>query len=311
MVFKQLEYFIKVAELGSINKAAEALFTSQPNVSKVINSFEKEINFKLFQRNAKGVILTERGQELYDYAKRIICNIEIINSIVKREEYHRLNISCYPSHMISRLLCDYYNKYKEKNINIEFLEGNSEQIIENVRSNQSDIGIIYISENQKCCLTHTLAHKNIDFQLLGIKKSCIYVGPNNKLYNERNIGLNELTHLKFIQSKRDFFSMDQHLESLHLDSCCCLNNVNNIITTNSDHAMVDLLLNTDLCSFGIKFMNKDYEQYKIKAIDIDEYDNNLLIGYIKRKNEQISSEAVNFIKMLKEVFRIDENENQL
>lgn len=306
MVFKQLEYFIKVADLGSINKAAEALFTSQPNVSKVINSFEKEINFKVFERNARGVRLTERGQELYDYAKRIICNVEIINSIVKREVNRRLNISCYQSNMISRVLCDYYNKYKDENVEIEFLEGNVEQIIENVRMNQSDIGIVYVSENQKCCLNHTLSHKNIEFHLLDTKNSCIYVGPNNKMYNKQYINVEELATLKFVQSTRDFFSVDQCLEGLHLK-----NNyyINNTITTNSDHLTIDLLLTTDLSSFGIKFINKDYEQYNIKSLDIKGYDDKLLIGYIKRKNEELSCEANNFINMLKDTITTHDNDN--
>lgn len=62
MLFKQLDYFVRVAELENINKAAESLFTSQPNVSKVINSLERELNFRLFARHAKGLRLTVSGE---------------------------------------------------------------------------------------------------------------------------------------------------------------------------------------------------------------------------------------------------------
>lgn len=62
MLFKQLDYFVRVAELENINKAAESLFTSQPNVSKVINSLEREHNLRLFESHAKGVRLTVSGE---------------------------------------------------------------------------------------------------------------------------------------------------------------------------------------------------------------------------------------------------------
>ena len=56
MDLKQFEYFVIVADCGSINKAAEVLFTTQPNVSKVIASLERELKRELFNRSNKGVI---------------------------------------------------------------------------------------------------------------------------------------------------------------------------------------------------------------------------------------------------------------
>lgn len=46
MELKQLEYFTIVCEKGSFSQAAECLYTSQPNVSKVISSLEKELGEK-------------------------------------------------------------------------------------------------------------------------------------------------------------------------------------------------------------------------------------------------------------------------
>ena len=72
MQLHQLVYFIKVAEKGSINKAAEELFLSQPNLSQSIKSLEQEIGVPLFIRNNKGTTLTEDGKKLYEYASVII-----------------------------------------------------------------------------------------------------------------------------------------------------------------------------------------------------------------------------------------------
>ena len=64
MELKQLEYFTIVCEKGSFSQAAECLYTSQPNVSKVISSLEKELGRKL-------EVGTERKGERLKYGKRM------------------------------------------------------------------------------------------------------------------------------------------------------------------------------------------------------------------------------------------------
>ena len=148
MQLKQLRYFITVADCGSINKAAEKLFTSQSNVSKVIKAFEKKANVELFNRNSKGVRLTDKGYEIYDYAKRVLENVDIIESISCEKSSKKLNISCHQNYVISKVLCNYYEQYKEENIKIHFLEENVEQIIDNVKNYVSEFGIVYILTKQ-------------------------------------------------------------------------------------------------------------------------------------------------------------------
>ena len=68
----QLETFIVVADLGSFNKAAEALYITPPAVTKQINLLEKDLGLKLFIRTHRGLVLTETGKSLYKDAKYII-----------------------------------------------------------------------------------------------------------------------------------------------------------------------------------------------------------------------------------------------
>ncbi len=68
----QLETFIVVADMGSFNKAAEALFISPPAVTKQINLLEKDLGLTLFVRTHRGLLLTEAGRSMYKDAKYII-----------------------------------------------------------------------------------------------------------------------------------------------------------------------------------------------------------------------------------------------
>ena len=68
----QLETFIVVADLGSFNKAAEALYITPPAVTKQINLLEKDLGLQLFVRTHRGLALTAAGKSLYKDAKYII-----------------------------------------------------------------------------------------------------------------------------------------------------------------------------------------------------------------------------------------------
>src|SRR5438067_2079346 len=72
MNIENIEAFVYVNHFGSINKAAEALFLSQPSVSSRIQSLERELDTKLFERVGKKLILTEHAKEFLPYAVQII-----------------------------------------------------------------------------------------------------------------------------------------------------------------------------------------------------------------------------------------------
>ena len=68
----QLDTFLKVAELGSFGKAAEALYISAPAVIQQINLLEGECGVRLFERSNHGVKLTPAGSSVLEDAKTII-----------------------------------------------------------------------------------------------------------------------------------------------------------------------------------------------------------------------------------------------
>jgi DNA-binding transcriptional LysR family regulator len=63
----QVNYFLKLAETLSFTKTAQQYYVSQPAISKQINALEKELGFKLFERNNKSTALTAEGKLFYDF----------------------------------------------------------------------------------------------------------------------------------------------------------------------------------------------------------------------------------------------------
>ena len=72
MELTQLEFFVKVVEEGSFSKAAERVYRTQPALSIAIKRLQEEIGAPLFERSQKTPELTELGELVYDYAKRIL-----------------------------------------------------------------------------------------------------------------------------------------------------------------------------------------------------------------------------------------------
>lgn len=76
MDLRQLKYFVQISDSGNFSRAAEILRIAQPSLSQQIKSLEAELGVQLLMRHARGVTLTERGQQLYDHACRILQEVD-------------------------------------------------------------------------------------------------------------------------------------------------------------------------------------------------------------------------------------------
>lgn len=97
MDFRLLEYFLRVAEIGSINKTAVDLHLSQPALSRHIASLEHEMGTKLFNRTQGGVHLTEAGKLLSDRARPLLRQFTILKEQVGEKAAGQLAIGIPPS----------------------------------------------------------------------------------------------------------------------------------------------------------------------------------------------------------------------
>lgn len=88
MKLRQLHYIHEVAQRGlNVTAAADALFTSQPGVSKQIRLLEDELGVDIFQRNGKHLSeITPAGKRILEYTARLLAEAENIKNIA--EEFH-------------------------------------------------------------------------------------------------------------------------------------------------------------------------------------------------------------------------------
>lgn len=119
--------FCKVAQSKSYSEAAEKLGLSVGNISTQINNLEEQLNLKLFNRESKGVTLTENGQELYNIVNKSISNFDFAEKLAMSKNNMQsgcIKIAC-PSHFTS-----YYLMQKIELVKKDYPDFNIEIICE-------------------------------------------------------------------------------------------------------------------------------------------------------------------------------------
>ena len=78
MTLQQIHYVLAIAETGSMNRAAESLFISQPALTKALRELEAEIGITVFRRSSRGVIPTDEGSEFLTNARQLYQQYDLI-----------------------------------------------------------------------------------------------------------------------------------------------------------------------------------------------------------------------------------------
>ncbi|MCY1224310.1 HTH-type transcriptional regulator CynR [compost metagenome] len=88
MEFRQLKYFVRIVELGSVSRAAADLYTAQPALSQQIAKLEDELGVKLLARSARGVVATDAGEVFYRHARAMLRQAELMKKDVQHAGEH-------------------------------------------------------------------------------------------------------------------------------------------------------------------------------------------------------------------------------
>ena len=144
----QLKAFYLAATCGSISRAAEKLFISQPAVSMQIKALEEQYSVQLFIRRKKRLELTEPGKELFQRAEKIfaiVASAERLLAHYAEPGQDVLRIGSTKT-LVRYFLRGYISRFQQSfpNIHIEINEGSSEEIVQSVLDQRSDIAIVGI-----------------------------------------------------------------------------------------------------------------------------------------------------------------------
>lgn len=147
MDISQFRTLIRVAELGSLSKAADSLCLAQPALSRQIRMLEEELGTRLFDRHGRGMVVTEQGKTVLSHAVRILKEVDAIKADVidETDAYGgHVSIGMPPtvSNMLAVPLLTAIHK-AHPNAKCRIFSGYSLYVLERIYRGEIDIGILY------------------------------------------------------------------------------------------------------------------------------------------------------------------------
>lgn len=190
MNIQYLKYVVEVDKMGSINKAAKNLYMGQPNLSAAIKELEKDLGISIFYRSKKGVFPTKEGEKFLVYAKKIISDINQLESLytTNTDSTIRFSIAACRATYITMAVSNFINDLKnKKEMTVNFNETNSLNVIHEVANGNAEIGIIRCQNIHENFFVSFLKSKNLIFEPLWEFKMLLTFSENHPLALKKKI----------------------------------------------------------------------------------------------------------------------------
>ena len=196
MDFKQIESFVRVAELGSFTKAATAMGIAQPLLSRHVRQLEVALHQSLLMRNGRGVTVTEAGRVMLEHGRGILHQVALAHEelgSVRGALAGRVSIGLPPS--LSRLLTVPLTKAFRKALpqaQLTLTEGFSLLMLEGLRAGRLDMALLY----------NPPAAPDLEMSLLLEDPLVLIAGPRPAHKLKRGMSLADLAALPLILPSR-------------------------------------------------------------------------------------------------------------
>ena len=214
MDLRRLEIFLKVAELGSFSRAADALFLTQPTVSEHVRALEDELGVQLLDRLGRGTTPTRAGTLLLGYARRILALSREASQAIEQFQGRvsgELTIggSTIPGeYVMPEVIGAFRAKYPD--VRISLLIGSSREVTTWVEDGRVEIGVVGATPTSRVLQARQLMADEL----------VVVVGAEHPWAGRKTVSLDDLRAEPMIVRERGSGSretFEQALESVGLD----------------------------------------------------------------------------------------------
>jgi DNA-binding transcriptional LysR family regulator len=192
MELRQLQCFERVADLGSITRAAEALHIVQPAVSQQIALLEREVGVRLFRRVPRGVQLTEAGETLLPYARRVLAEVERAGQVLgglRELRGGRVALGLTPSAVLW-LLPELLERYRTQHplVQIQVVEDMTDSLVGHLHDGRLDLALLSLPTEDE----------RLEVRPLFQERLAVVVGSEHRLASVDEVDLADLAEEPWI-----------------------------------------------------------------------------------------------------------------
>lgn len=297
MTLQQLNYVITISEVGSLNKAAEILYISQPSLTSSMQELEKELGINIFNRSGRGVTLTQDGSEFLLYARQVYNQYEsLMDKYGKSQNLKRkFGVSTQHYSFAVKAFVELVKGFDTSQYEFAIRETKTRDVIQDVSSMRSEIGILYLSDFNRASINKQLRTNNLEFHHLIDCHAYVYIWSGHPLANKKSISFDELIDypcLSFEQGDSSSFYFAEEILST--------SEYTRTIKANDRATMLNLMVGLNgytLCSGIIceELNGDDYIAIPFKADSVNE-SSTMEIGYINKKKTILSNIGKKYIE---------------
>ncbi len=299
MTIQQLRYAITISEIGSLNRASEILYISQPSLSSAIRELEKDLGITIFYRGGRGVALTNDGEEFIRYARQVVAQYEQLtekygkNGTLKK----KFGISTQHYSFAVKSFVEMVKQFDTQEYEFAIRETQTREVIEDVSTAKSEIGILYLSDFNRKAIEKNLRGNQLEFHPLIECDTYVYLWKGHPLAGQDVIRPEELAGypcLSFEQTGSESFYYNEEA----LDDAQNLR----IIKATDRASMLNLMVGLNgytLCS-GIICEELNGPDYVAIPFGGEEgaSGGRMEIGYITKRNMILSTMAQLYVREL-------------
>ncbi len=294
MTFQQLKYVIAVAKTGSISKAAQELFITQPSLTAQIHEIEKEYNIKIFSRTNKGVIVTPEGEVFLGYARQVLDQVGLLDEKYKNDYTKSLfSISSQHYSFSVNAFVDVIKKYDSDKYDFSIRETETFEIIDDVSKLKSEIGILYINDFNKNVILKLLDDNDLIYEVLFRAKPHVFISKNHPLSQMKSLTFEDLVNYPYLS-----FEQGNHNSFYFSEEILSTIRKNKNIKVRDRATLFNLLIGLNGYTVSSGVLDEGLNGSDIISIPLN-YDSFMDIIVIKRKNVILSDIGEYYLKSLK------------
>lgn len=294
MTLQQLRYAVAIADHKSINQAAAELFISQPSLSNAIKELESEIHTQIFDRSNRGIVITPEGEEFLGYARQMLDHYRLIEEryVENGPAKKKFSVSMQHYTFAVEAFIRMAKAFDMDEYEFAIHETKTGEVIENVRLNKSEIGIIYQNEFNRKFMEKVLKEHDLEFIPLFDCGIYVYLSKGNPLAEKAVIDFEDLQQypcLSFEQGDSNSFYFAEEVFSTY--------DYRQIIKADDRATLLNLMVGLNgytLCS-GIICSELNGDEYAAIPLNTEE---TMTIGYIKHKRMPLSVLGETYIREL-------------
>ena len=222
MTLQQLKYVVTVADKGTITDAARELFISQPSLTNRIKALENEMKISIFTRTNKGIVLSKEGEIFLGYARQVLEQANMLEERYKGTNAGKQQFCVSTQHysFAVNAFVELIEKCGGEKYDFSLRETTTYEIIEDVASLKSEIGILYINDFNEPAIKKLLAENDLEFNEIFRAEPHIFVSKQNPLAKKDSVTMADLApypYLCYEQGAHNsfYFAEEMFIEDAH------------------------------------------------------------------------------------------------